>query len=102
MVILFTQGIKANMKYLYSNMTEEKFNICKNKDKYKRVIFAIAFLHSLLNGRKLFGPYGWNMEYNFLNNDFEVSKLVAVIKCRRLLIFPFFTVMRNIHGQIFR
>lgn len=78
------------MKYLYSNMTEEKFNICKNKDKYRRVIFAIAFLHSLLNGRKLFGPYGWNMEYNFLNNDFEVSKFIPLVKSRRLLIFLVF------------
>jgi len=72
-VCCYIQGIKANMKRLYQNLTHEKFNKCKSKEKYKNLIFSLCFFHSILIERKKFQNLGWNVIYSFNDSDFEVS-----------------------------
>lgn len=67
-------GIKANMKRLYNIITEEQFNRCDAKDKYKRLLFALCFFHTILLERKKFQQLGWNVIYGFNDSDFEVSE----------------------------
>ncbi|KAJ7313213.1 hypothetical protein JRQ81_004492 [Phrynocephalus forsythii] len=67
-------GLKANMKRLYQLITEPQFNRCTKPAKYKKLLFALCFFHSILLERKKFLQLGWNIIYGFNDSDFEVSE----------------------------
>ncbi|XP_006899240.1 PREDICTED: dynein heavy chain 2, axonemal [Elephantulus edwardii] len=68
------KGIKANMTRLYQLMTEQQFSHCTKPAKYKKLLFALCFFHSVLLERKKFLQLGWNIIYGFNDSDFEVSE----------------------------
>ncbi|KAF5292010.1 hypothetical protein FQA39_LY14127 [Lamprigera yunnana] len=68
------KGLKANLKRLYQLVTEEQFETCKAKEKYKRLLFALCFFHCILLERKKFQQLGWNVVYSFNDSDFEVCE----------------------------
>ncbi|XP_076804743.1 dynein axonemal heavy chain 2-like [Clavelina lepadiformis] len=68
------KGLKANMKRLYNQVTEQQFERCTKPSKYKKLLFALCFFHSLLIERKKFLMLGWNIIYGFNDSDFEVSE----------------------------
>ncbi|KAL6445588.1 hypothetical protein ACFW04_000847 [Cataglyphis niger] len=68
------KGLKANMKRLYSLITETQFDLCQEKSKYKKLLFTLVFFHSILLERKKFQQLGWNIIYSFNDSDFEVSE----------------------------
>ncbi|XP_034934334.1 dynein heavy chain 2, axonemal [Chelonus insularis] len=68
------RGLKANMKRLYSLITENQFDICRAKEKYQKLLFTLVFFHSVLLERKKFRQLGWNVVYSFNDSDFEVSE----------------------------
>ncbi|XP_032092528.1 dynein heavy chain 2, axonemal [Thamnophis elegans] len=67
-------GLKANMKRLYQLITDPQFNRCTKPSKYKKLLFALCFFHSVLLERKKFLQLGWNIIYGFNDSDFEVSE----------------------------
>jgi dynein axonemal heavy chain len=66
------RGIKANMLRLYNNMNEEQFQRSGKPHKYKKLLFALCFFHSVLIERRKFGSLGWNVPYAFNDSDFSV------------------------------
>ena len=66
------QGVKANMKRLYQNMTEQRFASVGKPEKYKKLLFSLCFFHAILLERKKFQQLGWNINYGFNDSDFEV------------------------------
>ncbi|XP_014276767.1 dynein axonemal heavy chain 2 isoform X2 [Halyomorpha halys] len=68
------KGLKANMKRLYNIITEDRFSICHNQFKYKKLLFGLCFFHAVLIERKKFQQLGWNVIYSFNDSDFEVSE----------------------------
>ncbi|KAI4566385.1 hypothetical protein MJG53_015062 [Ovis ammon polii x Ovis aries] len=68
------KGLKANMTRLYQLMTEPQFSHCSKPTKYKKLLFALCFFHSVLLERKKFLQLGWNIIYGFNDSDFEVSE----------------------------
>ena len=67
------QGLKANMKRLYHLINEATFPRCGADFKYKKLLFALCFFHSLLIERRKFLMLGWNIFYGFNDSDFEVK-----------------------------
>ncbi|XP_039193883.1 dynein heavy chain 2, axonemal isoform X2 [Crotalus tigris] len=67
-------GLKANMKRLYQLITDPQFNRCTKPSRYKKLLFALCFFHSVLLERKKFLQLGWNIVYGFNDSDFEVSE----------------------------
>ena len=76
-----TQGIKANMKRLYQLINESTFPRCTADIKYKKLLFALSFFHSLLIERRKFLMLGWNIVYGFNDSDYEVSGTAGVCVC---------------------
>lgn len=72
----FSQGLKANMKRLYHNITDSQFSKCTSPEKYKKLLFSLCFFHSVLIERKKFQNLGWNMVYSFNDSDFEVNYII--------------------------
>lgn len=73
------KGLKANMKRLYSLMTEYQFELCQAKSKYKKLLFALVFFHAILLERKKFQQLGWNVIYSFNDSDFVVISICQAI-----------------------
>lgn len=67
------RGLKANMKRLYGLITTTQFDVCQAKTKYKKLLFALVFFHSILLERRKFQQLGWNVIYSFNDSDFKVS-----------------------------
>lgn len=49
---------------------------------HKNLFYGLAYLHSILEGRKKYGTLGWNVPYKFDFSDFEISnaQLTHVMK----------------------
>ena len=73
------RGIKANMKRLYSNVNEANFNLANDPGKYKKLLFALCFFHTILLERKKFLQLGWNVVYSFNDSDFEISEILLLL-----------------------
>ena len=69
------KGLKANMTRLMNNMSDTKFTSCQKPHKYKKLLYALCWFHSVLVDRRKFQNLGWNIPYDFNDSDFEVSNL---------------------------
>ncbi|CAH8839691.1 unnamed protein product [Trichobilharzia szidati] len=68
------KGLRANMKRLYHLVKEDQFSSCQKPEKYKKLLFALCYFHSILLERRKFLMLGWNIPYEFNDSDFEVSE----------------------------
>ncbi|CAF1355620.1 unnamed protein product [Rotaria magnacalcarata] len=73
------KGIKANMKRLYELITPEQFQRVKQDEKYRKLLFTLAFFHSIVIERKKFLQLGWNIHYTFNDSDFQISENLLAI-----------------------
>eukprot|EP00899_Mesostigma_viride_P007437 jgi/Mesvir1/16695/Mv15092-RA.1 len=69
------KGLRANMLRLFRDQTEEFFESCSKPATFKKLLFALAFFHAVVQERRKFGALGWNILYDFNNGDVECSML---------------------------
>jgi len=67
------KGLRANLNRLYNTITEESFMECKTTHKYPKLLFSLAYFHSVLLERRKFRTLGLNIPYDFNDTDFKVS-----------------------------
>lgn len=51
------------------------------QEKWRRMIFGVCFFHAIIQERKKFGPLGWNIIYEFSDNDRECCLLNLQMFC---------------------
>lgn len=67
-------GIKAGLIRTYGSMSTEIFDHTDNKY-YLPLVFAVSFLHTIVQERRKFGALGWNIPYEFNSSDWFASCL---------------------------
>lgn len=68
------KGIKQNLRGIFLNI-KDSFEGSKKPFEFKKLLFGLAFFHAIILERRKFGPLGWNIPYEWMNSDFETSKL---------------------------
>ena len=69
-------GLRAGLQrtYLMAPLPERDFFCgCEKDGPFRRLLFGLAFFHSAIVERKRFGPIGWNIPYEFNENDLRIS-----------------------------
>lgn len=68
-------GLGQNIKSTYSKLSEEIFNECPKKE-FKPMLYVLSFFHATIQERKKYGKIGWNVNYDFNESDFKISRML--------------------------
>jgi len=68
------KGLRANLLRTYATFDDKELAESSNKPEvFKKLLFAYCFFHAIVQDRRKFGPIGWNIAYDFTNEDLTVN-----------------------------
>ena len=73
------KGLKNNLARTFNEVKEEFYESCSKSATFKKMLFALAFFHAVILERRKFGSIGWNIPYEWMDSDFEISKKQLLI-----------------------
>lgn len=69
------KGLKANLARTFLDLSPEAYESCVEKPReFKKLLFGLAFFHGVILERRKFGPIGWNIGYEWMASDLQVSR----------------------------
>lgn len=68
------KGLKANLRNIYFKLNNDSMNVTTKPYDYMKLLFGLSFFHAVVQERRLFGPLGWNIPYEFNDTDMDISR----------------------------
>jgi len=68
-------GMKAGLRKSYSTFYSQDWLEAVNRDEWRPILYALAFLHSVVQERRKFGALGFCVPYEFNGTDLEASAM---------------------------
>jgi dynein heavy chain len=69
------KGLRMNMRRTFDEITEDVYESCPSCARdFKKLLFGLSFFHAVILERRKFGPIGWNIPYEWMDSDFQVSR----------------------------
>ncbi|OXB70937.1 UNVERIFIED_CONTAM: hypothetical protein H355_004498 [Colinus virginianus] len=69
-------GLRAGLHRTFTTMISSETLDKVDHEKWRLIVYATAFLHSVVQERRKFGPLGWCVPYEFNYSDLEASLFV--------------------------
>lgn len=66
------EGLRSGLIKTFSDISQDLLDACVSMH-WKVVLYALAFLHRTLEGRRKFTPMGWSVPYEFNVADYSAS-----------------------------
>jgi dynein heavy chain len=73
------RGLRANLQTLYNVVSEEQFHRCQSEEKYRKLLFSLAWFHAILLERRKFKSLGFNIPYQFNESDFSICHDLIIV-----------------------
>lgn len=67
-------GLRSNLLRTYNAIDDRDLIDCSKPNEYKKLLFGFALFHAIVQDRRKFGPIGWNIAYEFTNEDLSVCR----------------------------
>jgi dynein heavy chain len=93
------KGLKNNLLKTYDKLENKDLDDCVKKEEFKALIFGLSFFHAIVQDRRKYGPIGWNVKYDFTNEDWIVCKKQIKIFLEQYDGIPF-QVLSYLIGEI--
>merc|ERR1719174_1772801 len=68
-------GLKAGLFRTYTTMVGQELIDKIDHEKWRGLVYAFSFLHSIVQERRKFGPIGWCVPYEYNNSDLDACLL---------------------------
>lgn len=68
------QGLRSNLLRTYKNLSDSELGDCTKPEAFKKLLFGFCLFHAIIQDRRKFGAIGWNISYEFTNEDLNVCK----------------------------
>lgn len=69
------KGLKASLIGTFQNLKDDDLFASRKPKELKTLLFSLAFFHGVILERRKYGALGWNIGYEWMNSDFDASKL---------------------------
>ena len=66
-------GLKMNLKTTFARLSAVELDECAHPA-YRPLVYVLAFFHAVIQERRKYGKWGWNVSYDFNDSDFDVSR----------------------------
>merc|ERR1719405_261227 len=66
-------GLKAGLFRTYTTMVGQELIDKIDHEKWRTLVYAQSFMHSIVQERRKFGPIGWCVPYEYNNSDLDAS-----------------------------